>query len=69
MDDPYREVGMETSRAVAADPESPEIRAAKWWHENGRQIDPDSHCDDWEIKRRELAQIAFIAGFKAAKSR
>ncbi len=49
----------------AIDPNSAEAQAAKWWHEDGREIDPDSHCGDWYVKRRELAQIGFVAGFKA----
>ena len=41
--------------------------AVAWWSGEGRYIDPDTDEVDWFDKRCELAQIAYIAGYKAAK--
>ena len=41
-------------------------QAIEWWRSEGIYIDPDTEDVDWYDKRSELAQIAFIAGYKAA---
>ncbi len=44
--------------------------ACEWWREDGIYIDPDTDDVDRYDKRKELAQIAFIAGYnKAMESR
>lgn len=49
---------------------SPESLAIEWWKADGLYIDPDTEDVDWYDKRRELAQIAFVAGYqKAMESR
>ena len=45
-----------------------EVLALEWWRKDGLYIDPDNGDVDWCDKRAELAQIAFIAGYKAGKS-
>ena len=42
--------------------------AQEWWKSDGVYIDPDTEDVDWFDKRRELAQIAFIAGYKNAQA-
>jgi hypothetical protein len=41
--------------------------AFDWWRTEGIYIDPDTEEIDWHDKRAELAQIAFVAGWKAAQ--
>ena len=43
-----------------------ERSAEEWWRADGVYIDPDTEEVDWFDKRRELAQLAFIAGFNKA---
>lgn len=45
-----------------------EKKASEWWRGDGQYIDPDTENVDWFDKRRELAELAYIAGFKAGKS-
>ncbi len=42
--------------------------AQEWWKADGVYIDPDTEDVDWFDKRRELAQFAFIAGYKNAQA-
>lgn len=46
---------------------SPDSMAMEWWREHDLYIDPDTGEVDWYDKRRELAEIAFVAGYKKAK--
>lgn len=41
--------------------------AYEWWRTEGIYIDPDTEDVDWHDKRGDLAQMAFIAGWKAAE--
>ena len=41
--------------------------AYEWWTKEGRFIDPDTDDVPWADKRGELAQMAFLAGFKKAE--
>ncbi len=41
-----------------------EKAAQTWWSQDGLYIDPDTDDVDWHTKRRELAQIAFLAGVR-----
>lgn len=43
--------------------------AAEWWRTEGTYIDPDTEDVDWYDKRSELAQMAYIAGFKQGAGR
>jgi 8-oxo-dGTP diphosphatase len=43
-----------------------ESLAMEWWRADGLYIDPDTEEVDWYDKRRELAEMAFIAGYKKA---
>jgi hypothetical protein len=52
-------------QAIAADAER---GAVAWWASEGRYIDPDTDEVDWFDKRGDLAHMAFVAGYKAAKS-
>jgi len=45
-----------------------EKAAREWWRTDGVYIDPDTEDVDWFDKRAELAQIAFAAGVKYARS-
>lgn len=45
---------------------SPDSMAMEWWKSDGLYIDPDTEEVDWYDKRRELAQLAFVAGYKKA---
>jgi len=36
----------------------------KWWHEHGRNLDPDTEDVPWYDKREALAHIAFDEGIK-----
>lgn len=48
----------------------PESLAMEWWKSDGLYIDPDTEEVDWYDKRKELAQLAFVAGYnKAMESR
>lgn len=38
--------------------------ARAWWLKDGVYIDPDTEDVDWYDKRAELAQMAYIAGYK-----
>ena len=38
-----------------------------WWTKDGRYYDPDTDDVDWFDKRRELAMVAFRAGFMLGK--
>jgi hypothetical protein len=44
---------------------SADKRATEWWRSDGIYIDPDTDEVDWFHKRAEIAQMAYIAGFKA----
>lgn len=61
MPKPKRKLTREQEIAVEAND-----GAALWWRMEGRYIDPDSEDVDWYDKRDALAQMAYIAGFKAA---
>ena len=54
--DPQRQIEVESSNF-----------AMDWWREEGVYIDPDTEDVDWHDKRGELAQMAYIAGYKKAK--
>lgn len=41
-----------------------ESMASEWWRTEGIYIDPDTEDVDWYDKRAELAQMAYIAGYK-----
>ncbi len=47
-------------------PATPEALAMEWWRSDGLYIDPDTEEVDWYDKRRELAEIAYVAGYKKA---
>ena len=40
----------------------------KWWHEDGKMIDPDTEDVPWFDKRKSLAEIAFDAGIRHANA-
>lgn len=52
---------IENLRRLAVEPEFD-----KWWAKQGIFIDPDTEDVSWFDKRKELAGIAFIAGFALA---
>lgn len=43
-----------------------ETKAREWWRSEGVYLDPDTDQVDWYDKRQELAETAFIAGYKLA---
>jgi len=38
-----------------------------WWNETGRYLDPDTDDVPWFDKRKELAGIAYMAGYEKNK--
>ena len=45
---------------------TPESLAFEWWRSDGLYIDPDTEEVDWYDKRKELAEIAYVAGYRKA---
>lgn len=41
----------------------------KWWHEDGRMLDPDTGDVPWFDKRQALAELAFEAGIQCGMAR
>lgn len=55
-----------TGQRRAVLPISPESLGMEWWRSDGLYIDPDTDDVDWFDKRKELALIAFEAGYRKA---